>query len=95
MGQDRQHNMTHGMGHVGFSRDCPLCPEGTMGQDRQLNMTRGMGHVGYSRDCPLCTEGTMGQDRQYNMTHAWHGTRGIFQGLSLMSYKGTMGQDLI
>ena len=45
--------MTRGMGHVGFSRDCPLCPEGIMGQDRQHNMTHGMGHVGYSRDCPL------------------------------------------
>ena len=44
----------HGMGHVGYSRDCPLCPKGTMGQDRQHNMTHGMGHVGYSRDCPLC-----------------------------------------
>ena len=31
MRQDRQHNMIHGMGHVGYSRDCPLCPEGTMG----------------------------------------------------------------
>ena len=50
----------HGMGHVGYSRDCPLCPEGTMGQDRQHNMTHGMGHMGYSRDCPLCPEGTMG-----------------------------------
>ena len=34
MGQDREHNMTHGMGHVGYSRNCPLCPEGTMGQER-------------------------------------------------------------
>ena len=60
MGQDRQHNMTHGMGHVGYSRDCPMCPEGTMGQDRQHNMTHGMGHVGYSRDCPLCPLGDNG-----------------------------------
>ena len=31
MGQDRQYNMTHSMGHMGYSRDCPLCPKGTMG----------------------------------------------------------------
>ena len=49
-----------GMGHVGYSRDCPLCPKGIMGQDRQHNMTHGIGHMGYSRDCPLCPKGTMG-----------------------------------